>query len=177
MWETNNITTGIGIKLNKSASLYHVIRGLVNTKQGEAEPNNAFKLHFESVYDTMELACGDNIPCKKQITKNGSQASMKEKQAQIYQMKAVCFLLSADQKRYGFLFKKLRGGENLGKGEYPVTTILTLYLFIFTEGGISGNKHSTRENCGGRGVRHQKGCMGHTFSQKRQGGKCDIRPC
>ena len=125
----------------------------------------------------MELACGDNIPCKKQITKNGSQASMKEKQAQIYQMKAVCFMLSADQKRYGFLFKKLRGGENLGKGEYPVTTILTLYLFICTEGGISGNKHSTRENCGGRGVRHQKGRMGHTFSQKRQGGKCDIRPC
>ena len=46
----------------------------MNMKQGKTEPNYAFKLCFDNIYETMELAGGDNILRSKQLTKNGSQA-------------------------------------------------------------------------------------------------------
>ena len=48
-------------------------------KQGEAEPSNVFKLRFHNVYEITELAEGDNILYRKQLTKNVIQASTKEK--------------------------------------------------------------------------------------------------
>ena len=41
--------------------------------------NNTFKLCFEKIYETMELAGRDKILHIKQLTNNGSQASTKEK--------------------------------------------------------------------------------------------------
>ena len=61
-------------------------------------------------------------------------------------------------------------GENLGRDKYPVTTTSALDLLIRTEGGICGNQQYTYDNCGGRGGRQQKGRMGNTFDQQRQGG-------
>ena len=75
MQETNKITTALGVKLNKSAILYHTIQVFVNMIQGQAEPNNAFKLRFRNVCDTMELANSYNIISIKQLTKNKIQAS------------------------------------------------------------------------------------------------------
>ena len=77
--ETNNITTGIDVKINKSASLYHAIRSLMNMKQGKNDHNDTFKLIFNNIYETMELADGENILHSTQVIKNGSQASTKEK--------------------------------------------------------------------------------------------------
>ena len=110
----------------------------------------------------MELADGDNI--------NGSQAPTKVKQQKIDQMKAVFFLIIAEQNRYSSLFKQLRDGEKVGRDEYPVTITSALDLLIQTEGGIFRNQQSTHDNRGGRGGCHQKVRMEHTFSQKRQGG-------
>ena len=81
MQETKNITTGLEVKLNRSASLYYAIRGSINTKQGKAEPNDAFKISFDNVYDTTELSGWDNILCREQLTTNGSQVSSKKKNA------------------------------------------------------------------------------------------------
>ena len=52
----------------------------------------------------------------------------------------MCFLLSADKKRYSFLLNQLRYGDNLGRDEYTVPTTSALDLFICTEGGIWGNQ-------------------------------------
>ena len=57
----NKIMAGIYVKLNKSYTLYHTILGSINTKQGEAESNSAFKLHFYHVYNTMDIYFGENI--------------------------------------------------------------------------------------------------------------------
>ena len=94
MNETWKITAGIYVKLNKSDSIYHCIRGFINTKQGETDPNDTFKLLFDSIYETVELSGRDNILHSQQLTNNGNQASRKEKHAQTYQMKEICFLLS-----------------------------------------------------------------------------------
>ena len=106
---------GINVKINKSATFYHTIRGFINMKQCKAEPKDAFKLHFDNVYDTMELADGENILRSEQITKNGIQAIEREQQAQIYHMRAMCFLLSADQNMHNLLVKKMRGRDNIGR--------------------------------------------------------------
>ena len=54
--------------------------------------------------------------------------------------------------------------------ELSVTTTLALDTLICTEGGIRGNqKLSTYENSGGKGGRHNKEHMGHTFTQKKGG--------
>ena len=88
----------------------------------------------------------------------------------MYQVKALCLLISVDQKRCSFLFKNLRERGNMVRDEYLVTITLALDIFICTEGGVRGNQQSTRENNGGGGLHLQKVCMGHTFSQKRQRG-------
>ena len=58
MQETKNITTGMYVKLNKLASLYHCIRSFINLRQGENERNDTFKLRWDNVYETMELEGG-----------------------------------------------------------------------------------------------------------------------
>ena len=75
MKETKNITAGIGVKLNKTVSLYQVVLGFINMRQDKIYPKNTFTLHFDKIYETTELAGGDNIFRSKQLTKNGSQAS------------------------------------------------------------------------------------------------------
>ena len=80
MRETNNITAGIDININKSSRLYHTIQYFINIKQGKTDTNDAFKLHFENIYETMEPAGGYNILRRKKLTKNGSQSLTKYKQ-------------------------------------------------------------------------------------------------
>ena len=58
----------------------------------------------------------------------------------------------------------------MGIDEYPITITSALDLLIHTEGGIRGNQQSTHDNHVGRGFRHKKVRMGHTFSKKQQGG-------
>ena len=84
-------------------------------------------------------------------------------------MKAVCFLLSMDKKRYSLLFNNLRDGDNVGRVEYPFTMTSAMDLLILTEGVIRGNHQSTPENRGGRGGPLPKGCMGKLFSHQCQG--------
>ena len=52
-------------------------------RPGKTDPKNTFKLRIDNIYETVELAGRDNIICSKQPTNNGSQASTKDKQAQI----------------------------------------------------------------------------------------------
>ena len=52
---------GIGVKINKSVSLYHTIQGFINMKQGESERNNSFKIISDNVYETMDISGGENI--------------------------------------------------------------------------------------------------------------------
>ena len=85
-------------------------------------------------------------------------------------MKAMCFLLSDDKKRYSFLLKKLRDEENLGRDEYPVKNTLALDILIRTGCGIWGNqKLSTYENHGGRRGRQNKERIGNTFTKYKGG--------
>ena len=66
--------------------------------------------------------------------------------------------------------KKLRGGDNGGRGEYPVTTTSALGLLIRIKGGIWRNqKSSTNENSRGRGGTQHKERMGHTFTPHKLG--------
>ena len=53
MKETNKITYGIGVKLNKFSRLYHAVQGFLNMKQGEADPNDTVNMSFENIYETM----------------------------------------------------------------------------------------------------------------------------
>ena len=101
----------------------------------------------------------------------------------INQMKEMCFLISADQKRYIFLLKHLRDGGNVVRDEYPFTNTSALDLLIHTEVGICVNQQSTNDNCSGRKGRQQKGLMRHTFALKQQvrhperhQRKCNISP-
>ena len=59
MQETKKITTGLNVKLNKSASLYQCIRSFINLRQRENDPNDTFKLRWDNVYETMDLAGGE----------------------------------------------------------------------------------------------------------------------
>ena len=68
--------------------------------QGLTDPNDTFKLHFDIIYENMDLAGGDNILCSKQLAKNCNQASTNYKQVQTCKMNSMCFLLSADYNRY-----------------------------------------------------------------------------
>ena len=81
MQETKKITEGLNVQLNKSASIYHCRRSLINLIQGENHPNDTFKLRWGDVYDTMNLAGGENILRSDQLVKVArDQASSKEKQ-------------------------------------------------------------------------------------------------
>ena len=53
MQKIKKINANINVKLKKYASLYHVIQSFLNMKQGKAGPNNAFKLRFDNIYETM----------------------------------------------------------------------------------------------------------------------------
>ena len=77
MKETKKITAVVNVKLNKSASIYRCMQGFINMRQGEAEPNDTFKLRLDNIYETMELSDGDNTLRSKQLTNNGSQALTK----------------------------------------------------------------------------------------------------
>ena len=140
MQETKKITTGLDVKLNKPDSLYHCIRIFINLRQGDNEPNDTFKLRWDNVYETMELAGKENILRSDKLVKvAGDQDSYKEKQVQVDEMKEMFFLSSSDQNRYILMLQKLRDGDNVGRDEYPVTTKLALDLLINTEGEIRGN--------------------------------------
>ena len=119
----------------------------------------------------MELVGGENILRSDQLVKVARErSSSKEKQFQFYKMKAMCFLLSANQKRYSFLLKQPKDGYNLGRDEYPVTTTSVLDILIRIEGGIRGNQQSSAyENRGGKGGYQHKEHMGHTFTQHKGG--------
>ena len=56
--DTNNINAGLGVKLNKSDSLYHCIRSFINLRQRENDPNDTFKLSFDNIYKTMDMVGG-----------------------------------------------------------------------------------------------------------------------
>ena len=57
----------------------------------------------------MELVGGDNIIKSNKLVKVArDQASSKEDQVQIDDMKAICFLISSNPKRYSFLMNKIR---------------------------------------------------------------------
>ena len=53
----------------------------------------------------MDLDGDGNILWINHIANNGIQSSEREQQAQIYQMKAICFMLSAYQNRFQFTFR------------------------------------------------------------------------
>ena len=93
--ESKKITAGLNAKLINSATFYHAIRDFIMAKQGEAEPNDTFKLIFDNFYSTIEIADGENILRREQLTNNGSQSTEREKQTQIYLMKAMFSLLIA----------------------------------------------------------------------------------
>ena len=62
----------------------------------------------------------------------GQQASSKQQQIQVGEMKAMGFLLSANKKMYSFLLKKLRDRDNAGRDMYLETTTSALDLLIHT---------------------------------------------
>ena len=123
MKESKKITLVLDFKLNKSSSLYHCIRSFINLQQGENYLNKTFKLRWDNVYETMETTGGKNILRSNQLVRvSGYQASSKEKQVQVEEIKALFILLITNQESYSFLLKKLRDGDNVGRDEYPVTT-------------------------------------------------------
>ena len=98
-------------------------------RQGENDLNDTFKLRWENVYETMEMSGGENILRSDQLVSvAGDLASSKENQVQVDNMKEICFLLSADQKRYSFMLKQLMERDNAGRDEYPVMTTSSLDL-------------------------------------------------
>ena len=88
---------------------------------------------------------------------DGNQASSKDKQVQVDEMKEMCFFLSANQNSYSFLLKKLRDRDNMGRDEYPITATLALDILIRTECVIRRNQQlSTYEKWEGRGGHQHK---------------------
>ena len=71
---------------------------------------------------------------------DGYQESYKEKHVQVDYTKSMFFLISANQNRYSLLLKKLIYGDNVGRYEYPVMTILALDILIHTEFWIRGHQ-------------------------------------
>ena len=81
----------------------------------------------------MELIGIEHILISYQLVKVAvDQASYREKQVHIDELKAMCFLLITYQKRHSFMLKELWDKYNVGRYEYPVTTISSLDLFIRT---------------------------------------------
>ena len=79
MKQSKKITDGINVNLKKSAAFNHTIQGFINMKKIEAEPNDAFKLHYDKVYKNMDIDGGEasyeairppKIEVKHQINKN-----------------------------------------------------------------------------------------------------------
>ena len=71
---------------------------------------------------------------------DGYQESYNEKHVQVDYTKSMFFLISANQNRYSLLLKKLIYGDNVGRYEYPVMTILALDILIHTEFWIRGHQ-------------------------------------
>ena len=96
---------------------------------------------------------GRKILSSNQLVKVAEdQVLYKEKQVQVKEAKAICFLLTDNQNMYIFLLIQLRGGDNMGRDEYTITTTSALDLIIRIEGVIWRNQQSSiYENCGGRG--------------------------
>ena len=111
-----NITAGLNVKLNKSDSLYHCIKKIVNLIKGENEPDDTFILHWDNVYETIDMSGRENILRSDQLVKvAGYQTLSKENQVQIDKMKEIFFFLRSDQNRYSLLLKQLRDGDNVGR--------------------------------------------------------------
>ena len=60
MRDKRKIPAGLEIKFKDSTSLYHAIQGFMNMRQGETDPKDDFKLRFDNIYETIELAGGYN---------------------------------------------------------------------------------------------------------------------
>ena len=84
----------------------------------------------------------------------------------------MCFLLISDQKKYSFLLKQRRYGDNMGRDDYPVTTTLALDLLIHTEGGIWIKQQSSKYlNQGGVREDVSTSSARDTHLLKRNGGQ------
>ena len=59
------------------------------------------------------LGGGGVLRSNQLINMDGYQASSKENQVQIGEMKEMCFLLNSNQKRYSFLLKQPRDRDNV----------------------------------------------------------------
>ena len=84
-------------------------------------------------------------------------------------MKEICFQLSADQKRYSFLFKNLKDRYNVGRDEYPSIITSALGKLIRAEGVIRENQQSTHENRDSMGGITKNNAWGtHLYSNRRE---------
>ena len=99
------------MKANPALTLHEQMLIFITTRQGQSESDDDYLNKFNSILENIILAGGGHIMCIPQILgKDMASCTTVEIDAQKERFKAMCFILRADENRYGDLLEELRKG-------------------------------------------------------------------
>ena len=105
----------------------------MTTRQGQLELDDDYLNKFNSRLENMILAGGGHILCSPQILgKDMVSFTPMEINTEKERFKALCFILRADEIRYGDLLEELRKGVYRGRDEYSTTVPNAYELLLWT---------------------------------------------
>ena len=106
------------MKANPALTIHEQMLIFTTTRQGQLESDDDYLNKFNSRLENMILAGGGHIMCSPQILgKDMASCTTVEIDAEKEIFKAVCFILRADENRYGDLLEELRKGVYRGRDE------------------------------------------------------------
>ena len=118
---------------NPVLTLHEQMLIFMTTRQGQLELDDDYLNKFYSRLKNMILAGGGHILCSPQILgKDMVSFTPMEINTEKERFKAICFILRADEIRYGDLLEELRKGVYRGRDEYPTTVPNAYELLLWT---------------------------------------------
>jgi len=125
--------------------------------QGQTESNDAYHERFKSNASTVELAFRDHVLfCEKLLP--SSSPTDEEIAVEKDRFKAMLFLKSSDDKRYGGLKSRLNESATLGRNEYP-KTLSDMYELMCSHIAGQSNNNSSTNRSGTSLLQHELGVM------------------
>ena len=164
--KTKKVTAGVDTKANPALSLHEQLITFFTTRQGQSESDDDYLNRFNARLQNLELAGGKHMMYSPELIgiENPSGEEIKQERERF---KAMCFILRADEGRYGELLDELKKGVYKGRDEYPTTVSDAYELLIRT----SKQFGQTPRRVGRQSYRPRAGGRGPNFMFAQHGGR------
>ena len=170
LWLLNkikNTTADVDTKTNPAITLHEKMLIFMTTRQGQLESDDDYLNKFNSRLENMILAGCGHLFCSSQILgKDMVSCTKMEINTEKERFKAKCFILRADEIRYGDHSEDLRKEVYRGRDEYPTTVPDVYELLLRKSQQIGYNQRQTVQS----GHCTQMGGKGEGFMLVQQGG-------